>query len=103
MADIKKILDAIGALVEAIPGASRNVNVNMHACSDAAVYALVEHGATLEHYTNESGTERWDAASIKINGVTLCAFGQHHPRKGVAEADVAKIDAALAQAQEVLS
>lgn len=100
MSDVKRIIDAIARLTAAIPGSRRSLGVSMHGCDGRALQALVAEGATMEHYTNEANTEEWDAAVLRLEGVTVVAYSLHRPLSS-ADTDTAEVEAALAQAAEV--
>jgi hypothetical protein len=101
MSDAKRILDAIGALCSALPGAGEcNVYVSMHDCSAGTLRLLADSGGTIDRY--ESRTEEWNCARLRVGEHTLYAYGPHQ-LIGYDVADPDAADAALALAEEILS
>ena len=102
MIDLRKVLDAIGALVAAIPGVvDTRTHINIHGCTHEALTALEEHGAIIERCTDGKHAT-WETAELRVGDVLLCAFGPHSPLVA-GRLDDAKVEAALARAQEALS
>jgi hypothetical protein len=102
VSDIKRILDAMAQLAEAIPGGRRSMSMSMHGCDDAALRALIGAGGKRENYQNDAGTEEWDAAVLHVGSVVIVAYSQHRPL-GSASVDRDAVESALAQAREALS
>lgn len=101
MTDIKRILEAIGALVEVLP-CGPHTTVSLHGCDDAGLRLVISAGGSIEHYQNDAQTEEWQCASLRVGKVGLNAYGEHRPIR-VADIDDSKAETALAQAEAVLS
>jgi len=99
VSDVKRILDAMVALVKALPGADKaRFTIGIHGCSETALRAFVAEGAEYRTYSN--GEHEWNAAEMYLDEGTLAGYGDHRP---VAKpTDAAAVEAALAKAEEVL-
>ena len=101
MSDVKRILDAMCALVAALPGtANAHLMIGIHNCSPDGLRAFVDEGGHADVHSTEA--HEWDVVQLYLDKVSVAAYGPHreivHPTT-----DPAAVEAALAQAAEALS